>query len=224
VFDGAGDHRRVAELIVRAGDKFEVARRYLAPPLITYKRESKSAQPASTGPADGTNPTRKTGPTFNLFAFLLPGLASMFLLFLGNTAMGDFRRELQQRTLARLRTLRPGLLPFVTSKVLFSVVMLLVSAAIMLGAGGLLFRIDWRVPLAIMTLTISYCVFASGFTALLGVAVVNEERGDAFGNVAAMAGGWPVAAPFRPSNCPPSSASRSVPGCRTTGSPIRSTP
>jgi len=189
VFDGEGDHRRVAELIVRAGDKFEAARRYLAPPLITYTRETQRDPPAGVAPGEGETPGRKTGPQYNVFGYLLPGLASMFLLFLGNTAMNDFRREFQQRTLTRLRTLQPGLLPFVTSKVAFSIVMLLISAAIMLGAGGVLFRIDWRLPWVIVALTFSYCVFAAGFTALLGAAIVNEERGDAFGNIAAMAVG-----------------------------------
>jgi hypothetical protein len=189
VFDGHGDHRRVADLIVRAGDKIEAIRRYVVPPRITYQREAKSDPRTDGAPADGTHRPRGANPAFNLFAFLLPGMASMFLLFLGNTAMADFRRELQQRTLARLRTLRPGLLTFVTSKVVFSVVMLLISATIMLGGGGWIFRIDWRAPLAMMALTTGYCVFAAGFTALLGVVVINEERGDAFGNVAAMAVG-----------------------------------
>jgi ABC-type uncharacterized transport system permease subunit len=40
-----------------------------------------------------------------------------------------------------------------------------------------------------VALTVGYSVFAAGFTALLGAAIVNEDRGDAFGNVAAMAVG-----------------------------------
>lgn len=182
VFDGTGDHRRVAELIVRAGDKVQAARRYLTPPLIAYTRAT-----TRTAADDRPSPAQGAGGQFNLFAYLLPGLASMFLLFLGNTAMGDFRREFQQRTLLRLRTLRPGLGAFVASKVIFSVVMLLGSAAILMGGGGLIFRIDWRAPLGVAALAGGYCVFAAGFTALLGAAIVNEERGEAFGNVAAMA-------------------------------------
>lgn len=186
VFDGAVDHHRVAELIERAGDKVEAVRHYLIPPRITYTRGTEQDSPTGSPADPGIASSRRTGSRSSVFAFLLPGLASMFLLFLGNTAMSDFRREFQQHTLARLRTLRPGVWAFVSSKVVFSVVMLLISAAIMLGGGGLLFRIDWRVPLAVVAVTVGYCVFAAGFTSLLGAAIISEERGDAFGNVASM--------------------------------------
>jgi ABC-type multidrug transport system permease subunit len=137
------------------------------------------ASPAAQSAAD-------RAPPFNLFGFLLPGLASMFLLFLGNTAMNDLRREFQQRTLARIRTVRHRLEEWVASKVAFSGVMLLLSAAIMLGGGGAVFAIDWRAPLAVLALSVAYCLFAAGLTALLGALMIRQERADAFATVTLM--------------------------------------
>jgi len=60
----------------------------------------------------------------------------MFLLFLGNNAITDLKREFQQGTLARTRTLHHRLLAFVGSKLLFAMVMLWICGAVMLGAAA----------------------------------------------------------------------------------------
>ena len=49
----------------------------------------------------------------------------MFLLFLASNGMTDLPRELRQRTFERYHTLHQQLLPFVASKVVFAVVLLL---------------------------------------------------------------------------------------------------
>src|ERR1043166_1510471 len=107
VLDGPGDYHRVSELIVRAGDKLEAARKMLFPPRVTYTKGRPVEQPAASGPAV---------PKFNIFGFLLPGLAGMFLLFLGENATRDLHRELEQRTVQRFQTLHPYLYQFVASK------------------------------------------------------------------------------------------------------------
>ncbi|MBE7503659.1 MAG: ABC transporter permease [Verrucomicrobiales bacterium] len=186
VFEGQGDYRRVAELIVRAGDQWTAAQSHLDPLRVTYAKEPREPATEETAPL----PTASTGPPpFNLFGFLLPGLAAMFLLFLGNNAVSDLKREFQQGTLARTRTVRQRLFPFVAAKLVFSVVMLLICAGILLGGGGLLFGVAWRDPGAVAALSASYCVFAAGFMCFLGALVAGEERADAFANVIAMAVG-----------------------------------
>jgi hypothetical protein len=184
VFDGSRDYRYLADLIVRAGEKVEAAYHYLSPLRVGYVKEDRptGGKPAEAG--DGAAPAR---PAFNLFGYLLPGMAAMFLLFLGNNAITDLKREFQQGTLARTRTLHHRLLAFVGSKVLFAMVMLWICGAIMLGGGGVVFRIPWRDPVAVVVLTACYAVFAAGLMCLLGSVLVGEERADAFSNVTAMA-------------------------------------
>jgi hypothetical protein len=186
VFEGQGDHRELANLIVRAGDRIQAARPYLDPPRIGYTEEAPSASASDADRPSSIPGSGLAKRSFNLFGYLLPGLSAMFLLFLGNNSMTDLKREFRQGTLARTRTLRHQLFPFVASKLVFSVVMLLLCAAILLGGGGAIFGVHWREPVAILAVTLGYCIFASGFMALLGVWFVGEEKADAFANVTAM--------------------------------------
>lgn len=176
VLEGRGDYRQVAALIERAGDKLEAVKRYVNPPLISYQKEVMAKEAG----------VPKKGPAFNLFAFLLAGLAAMFLLFLAQNAMGDLQRELQQRTFERFHTLRQQLLPFVTGKVVFALVILLFSSAIMLGGGALAFGIHWEHPVALAILTLGYAGFAAGFMAVLVTFVTDPHRSSAVTNIFSM--------------------------------------
>ena len=99
----------------------------------------------------------------------------MFLLFLASNGMADLHRELRLRTFERYHTLHQQLLPFVAGKVMFAVVMLLLCSAVMLGGGGLIFRISWQQPAALALLAFGYACFAAGLMAVL-VALVPDER------------------------------------------------
>lgn len=93
---GGPDFRTVSDLVSRAGDKIQAARAYLFPPLIGYVPEKRAEESAR-------------GPAWNLFAYLLPGMAAMFLLFLADNAVRDLYRELRFRTFERFRTLHSRL-------------------------------------------------------------------------------------------------------------------
>lgn len=177
VFQGREDYTKVAELIRRGGDRLKAAQLYLNPPLVTYTKESRQA-PGAAG-AGG-------GPAFNLFAFLLPGMAAMFLLFLANTAMMDMFHERQCRTLQRYRTLHDRLQPWMAAKVLVGVLMLLLCAAILFGGGGLLFRIRWQHPLALLAVVGAYCLFATGLLAMLTALLPNERHANTLNTLIAM--------------------------------------
>jgi ABC-type multidrug transport system permease subunit len=192
VFDGGADHRRVAELIVRGGDKLQTWRRYLDPPLIGYAKEVKAA-PATTG---------GTAAGFNLFGYVLAGLATMFLLFLASTGMADLHHELAARTFERYHTLQQRLAPFLVGKLVFVVVMLLGCGAIMLGGGGLLFGIRWQHPGVLVLLVTGYAVFAAGFMAVFAALIPDRRRADALTNIVAMAVGLAGGCAFPPQGLP----------------------
>src|ERR1044071_7440473 len=65
--EGRPDMKRIAGLLVRVGDRFEQAGHYLFPPLIGYEATTRKK-------------AKEEGPAWNIFAFLLPGMAAMFLL------------------------------------------------------------------------------------------------------------------------------------------------
>jgi len=205
VFEGKRDYHEVSRLIDRAGDKLKTARRYVDPPLVMYDKETNSS-PATGG---GLKPngaaktgTSRSGPAFNLFGYLLVGMAAMFLLFLAGNGMADLHRELRQHTFERYHTLQQQLLPFVAGKVLFAVVMLLLCSAIMLGGGGLIFGITWQQPLALIALTTGYACFAAGLFALLVALVPDERRAGVLNNIAGMLLGLAGGCAFPPDELP----------------------
>ena len=120
------------------------------------------------------------------FAFLLLGMTGMFLLFLGQNAMTDLHRELRQRTFERYQTMPQPLWPFLVGKLMFAVVVLLLGSGVLIGGGGLVFRIHWQNPLALVALTAGYSCFVAALFALLVALVPDERRANVLNNMAGM--------------------------------------
>jgi ABC-2 type transport system permease protein len=204
VLEGKTDYHKVSQLIDRAGDKLKTAKNYVYPPLVSYEKEAPADE--SKGGAEkggGTKPgAEKNGSINNLFAFLLVGMSAMFLLFLAGNAMSDLYRELRQRTFERYQTMRDSLVPFIASKAVFAVVMLLLCSGIMLGGGGLIFRIHWQHPLALMALAAGYACFAAALFALLVALMPDERRAAVLNNMAGMALGLVGGCAFPASQLP----------------------
>lgn len=204
VFEGQEDYRKVATLIERGGDKLKAAKAYVNPPLVSYTKEKPEEKPKADAPAEksGKAGGEKGGPTFNLFAYLLAGLSAMFLLFIASNGMGDLHREVRQRTFERYHTLHERLLPFVTGKVLFTIVLLLFSSTVMLGGGTLIFRFHWQQPIALAVLTLGYAAFAAGLMATLAAVITDERAANVLNNIAGMALGLVGGCAFPPQNLP----------------------
>jgi ABC-2 type transport system permease protein len=173
--DAGPDLQTIARLVERSGNRFEAAREYLFPPLIGYGRE--------TRPDEAPAPA---GSRMNVFSFLLPGLAAMFLLFLADNAIRDLYREWRFRTFERFRTVHQGLLVFVFSKVVFALAVVLLGGLIMLGGGSLIFQFRWEQPFALALLVSAYGLFAAGFMALLAGIVGRERVADVTNTITAM--------------------------------------
>ncbi|MGO9586254.1 MAG: ABC transporter permease [Limisphaerales bacterium] len=184
VFEGREDYHKVSALIDRAGDKLQVAKKYINPPIVSYEKETPTGNAAVGGAKGGES---KSGPSFNLFAYLLTGMSAMFLLFLASNAMTDLHRELQQRTFERYHTFHQRLFPFIAGKVAFTVVLLLLCSAIMFGGGGLIFRISWQQPGTMMVLILGYAFFAAALAATLVALVPDERHAGVLNNLAGMA-------------------------------------
>jgi ABC-type multidrug transport system permease subunit len=190
VIEGRGDYHEAARLIEQTGNKLQAARKYLFPPLVGYTNSAAPADaPADAGPksaASTSGPRERSAPKFNIFAYLLVGLAAMFLLLLASQAMADLHRELWQGTFERYHTLRDRLLPFVAAKALFTVVIVSMGAAIMLAGGQLLFHFRWPRPLQLGLLTLAYVWFATGLMAVTVALMPDERRANALNNVLSM--------------------------------------
>jgi ABC-type multidrug transport system permease subunit len=204
VFEGKEDYHKVSFLIERAGDKLKTAKKFINPPLVSYEKDEPSQETNGVVAQGGESKSKsaKGNSTDGIFAYLLIGLAAMFLLFLGNNAMTDLHRELRQRTLERYQTMRHQLWPFIVSKIVFTVVVLLLCSVVMLGGGGLIFRIHWPHVLALMTLTFGYTCFVASLFATLVALVPDERRAGVLNNIAGMALGLVGGCAFPPQQLP----------------------
>jgi len=209
VFEGKEDYHKVSFLIERAGDKLKNAKKFINPPLVSYEKDEPSqdtngvtAQAGESKSKPAKERETKSNSNDGIFAYLLIGLAAMFLLFLANNAMTDLHRELRMRTLERYQTMRHQLWPFIVSKIVFTVVVLLICSAVMLGGGGLIFRIHWPHPLALVALTFGYTCFVASFFATLVALVPDERRAGMLNNIAGMGLGLAGGCAFPPQQLP----------------------
>jgi len=207
VIEGKRDYKDVAKLIERAGDKLKQAEKFINPPLVVYEKDAPADLPADSTAtnsvaATATKPKKENNPTSGIFAFLLVGMAGMFLLFLASNALTDLHRELRQRTLARYHTLHQQLAPFLAAKILFAVVVLLLSSIILLGVGGAVFGVVWRHPLALSLTAVGYACFAASLMAVLVALMPDERKAGALNTVIAMGLGLAGGCMFPPQALP----------------------
>ena len=176
--------REVSDLLAHTADRFDAIRHRLDPVPVWFAKEERAAKPADPpGQAAAGSGRNVLG---DMFAYLLPGLASMFLLFLADVAMRDLRREWERRTFARFCTLPPGPAIFVTSKVLFTQVIVLLGAAILLGGGGLIFGVRWAHPLELALLAAGFALFAGGLLACIAAAGSGTRGSEVFNSLGLM--------------------------------------
>lgn len=159
------DMKTVAVLVERIGDRFQAVKDYLFPPLVTYGKETK--EKARTGQEAS-----------NIFAYVLPGLAAMFLLFLADHGVRDLYREIHAHTFDRFRTLHIRLMPLIGSKIVLAMAILLISSGILFIGGALVFRLNWARPLPLIVLIVAYSLCAAGLMALIAALTRTERRAD----------------------------------------------
>lgn len=204
VFDGEGGYKQVAGLIERAGDKLKAAQKFINPPLIVYEKDAPAASAADAlkAGAGAKNNTKKNDPGAGVFGFLLTGMAGMFLLFLASNAMTDLQREIRQHTFARYHTLHHQLAPFVAGKIAFTVLVLVLSSSFLLAGGGLIFQVEWRHPVVLAALALSYAFFAAGLMAVLVALIPDERKASALNTVVGMGLGLAGGCMFPPESLP----------------------
>jgi ABC-type multidrug transport system permease subunit len=151
--------------------KFQNASDYLFPPIIQTEDEERKKE-------------EEQGPSISVFAYLLPAIAAVFLLFLADIGIRDLFDEERLRTLQRYRTLHANTFPLVLSKTLLAMSVVLASAFILLGIGGLVFGIAWRNPIAIIALCITYAAYAAGLLTALAALVGTEKRANVVNTIA----------------------------------------
>src|SRR3954470_18596483 len=189
----ADNAERVADIVKRVGDRLKNVRTYIDPPLVSYEKFESYQKPAvmepnlappstsetasSRAPAFVQSQKSKSG-MFNIFAYILPGMASAFLLFIADQSMRDFHREVRMKTLDRQRPVGAGAGMFIAGKILFTALSVALAAGILFCGGALTFRIHWNHPGLLALACFGYSLFAAGLMAALSALAPSERRVD----------------------------------------------
>jgi ABC-type multidrug transport system permease subunit len=157
--------QKTGDIFERLGNRAEAISEYISPPLISYQK--------ATAPKE-----EKQKSDLSVFALILPGMASAFLLFLADHAMRDIHHELRTKTLNRIRGMTTGMGTFVIEKVGFTALTVLLGSGILFGSGRFIFGVDWHAPGLVAISCAAYSLFAAGFMAMLVAIAGNERRSE----------------------------------------------
>jgi ABC-type multidrug transport system permease subunit len=140
-------------------------------------QSSNSRAPSkSASPIAPAKPQQSQGVAFNIFAFILPGMASAFLLFIADQSMRDFHREVRMKTLDRQRIAGARAGWFITGKIVVTTLTVAIAAAILFSAGWLVFRVQWNHPGLLALACLGYSLFAAGLMSALAALAPSERR------------------------------------------------
>lgn len=165
-------------------DRLKVARTYLNPPLISYTKVVAEKKQDTNAPASSAaKPEKPKSMIAGVFGFILPGMASAFLLFIADQSMRDFHREIRMKTFDRLRTVGASAGVYISGKIIFTAFNVLLASLILFGGGSLVFGIDWGRPGLLALACAGYSLFAAGFLALLSALAPTERRIEALNSI-----------------------------------------
>lgn len=199
--------RQIASLVESTGERLNLARRRLDPIPVWYDKGEEIPAGHTNAAGSGRSPARGAGsgigPGMNLFAYMLPGLAAMFLFFVGDAAMRDLHVEVRNRTLRRYCTFPSSLFGFVLAKVLFVYLIVVFAAVILLGLGPWIFGFRWERPGVVAVLTLGLGLFATGLMSGLAALVGGGRRAEVLTNMAGMLLGFGSGCAFPAESLPP---------------------
>lgn len=175
------DSITLARLMLTLGNKMESFENIFFQPLIESGQSNGFLQPENSNDDDGeemtsNSPEKKTNRSANVFAIVLPMMASFFLFFGGDSASRDIYRELETRNLARFMSRFSSILPLIISKAAFSFSFMFLSAVILYVSGWYIFETRWEDPVAALALNASYSLFVAGMGFVLIALFRTEKR------------------------------------------------
>jgi hypothetical protein len=201
LFSGEADYKLASQLVNRIGDRISASRDFLVPPRVSYTSGQASAV-VTSGVSQSADSKATVRPRPNVFGYILPGIAAMFLLFIAESSSRDIQREFTQHTIQRFESLHQRLYTLVAAKMLFNLIFLLLCSTLLLGLGGMVFGIHWSNPVQLIILTVSYCAFAAGLMSLLPPILGFRRESAALGNILGMFIGLAGGSAFPPDQLP----------------------
>lgn len=153
-----------------AKDKIVALKAYLSPLLLELK---------TVVPKEESKKEEEDKPGFNLFGFLLPSMAILFLLFIIETFMRDILSEREDGKLQRMMFAPLRTMEFILARVLSGWFMGIAVYVVVVVGGVLIFGIDWGNYLYLFILVAVTCFWCASFFALLNGFFKNKNQSGA---------------------------------------------
>jgi ABC-type multidrug transport system permease subunit len=158
----------VTPFLEKSKQKIIALQDYLDPLLIKLKEEMKEKEKKE-----------QEQPGFNIFAFVLPAISVMFLLFIIEIFLRDIIIEREQGTLQRIlfSSIRP--VEYILAKILSGWLMGIMAYLVIVVAGKLIFDISWGNYWYLFIFLTATCFWIAGFFALLNSFLKNRNQAGA---------------------------------------------
>jgi len=149
---------------------------YLDPLLIKLKKEMKEKEKQE-----------QAEPGMNIFAFVLPAISVMFLLFIIEIFLRDILTEKEKGTLQRIMfsSIRP--VEYILAKIVSGCLMGIMVYFVIVVAGMLIFNISWGNYLVLFGLIAITCFWIACFFALLNSFFKNRNQAGAYTSIIVVA-------------------------------------
>jgi ABC-2 type transport system permease protein len=155
----------ISVLSVQIKNRIQGISKYVMPPVISL--------------SERTIGKEKEKDTLNVFGYVLPAIAFMFLLFICNTVFEDILREKESGTLLRMTVSSLNVSDFIWSKIFISAVIGISSTFILMGLGRIIFSIRWGNYLLVFLIVISINLMIAGFISIFYAFIQTERQAGA---------------------------------------------
>jgi ABC-2 type transport system permease protein len=142
---------------------------YLSPLLLQLKT-STTTKPGETAKPAG----------FNIFAYIMPGMLIMFLLFIIEAFMREIQNERADGKIRRMMFSPLTTRELVTARLFSGWLLGALICLLAMAVGTLLFGIDWGNPLLVLLLVLASCFWCAAFFAMLNAFFKNKNQAGAF--------------------------------------------
>jgi len=158
----------ITPFLEKSKQKIIALQDYLDPLLIKLKEEMKEKEKKE-----------QKQPGFNIFAFVLPAISVMFLLFIIEIFLRDIIIEREKGTLQRIlfSSIRP--MEYILAKILSGWLMGIMAYLVIVVAGKVIFNISWGNYLYLFIFLTVTCFWIAGFFALLNSFLKNRNQAGA---------------------------------------------
>ena len=154
-------------ILTTAKDKILSLKQYISPLLLQLKNQTTN---------DGK---KKKQPVINIFGFILPGMAVMFLLFIIEIFMREILTEREDGKLQRIMFSPISTVELILARIFSGWFMGMMVALLMFVFGSLIFNISWGNYLYLFLVTTVTSFWIAGFFALLNSFFKNKNQAGA---------------------------------------------